>query len=236
MTGKARLSGSRPACRLLLMGLLAVSTGPVLAQPGMWGGPGWGPRGGAGWGEPRPAASRDSREGRVLVEQFTAEGAAGQLGQGKVTVAVMPGTTADTSDQATYEAAVIDQLVKAGYNTLSADPDHGQVAEIRIVRDVVVPEETKRSPVSGSMAVGVSNRGSMTAMAVNVDLTKPKKALISTRLEARLRDRVSGKLLWEARASIVTREGDSHWGEQAISNRLAGALFEKLPAARSRAG
>ncbi|MFT4027852.1 MAG: hypothetical protein QM676_13780 [Novosphingobium sp.] len=220
----------------MLAALLAASTDPVLAQPGMWGGPEWGSHAGPAWDGPRRSASRDSREGRVQVEQFIADGAMAQLGQGDVTVAVLPGTTANASDQATYEAAVIDQLVKAGYNTLPTAVQTGQVAEIRIVRDVVVPEETKRSPVSGSMAVGVSNRGSMTAMAVNVDLTKPKKSLISTRLEARLRDRVSGELLWEGRASVVTREGDSHWSKQAISNRLAGALFEKLPAARSRAG
>lgn len=158
-----------------------------------------------------------------------ADGAAAALRQGDVAVSVLAGTTVDAGDQATYEAAVIDQLVKAGYNTLSVAADSGQIAEIRVVRDVVVPEEAKRSPVSGSMAVGVSNRGSMTAMAVNVDLTKPKKALISTRLEARLLDRASGRPLWEGRATIVTREGDSQWGEQAISTRLAGALFEKLP-------
>lgn len=233
MIGKSRFFARKVtrqgARRMALLALLALSSAAALAQPGMWGGPGWRLPGGSGWDGPRSSSSRDSLEGRVQVEQFMADGAAAALRQGDVAVSVLAGTTVDAGDQATYEAGVIDQLVKAGYNTLSVAADSGQIAEIRVVRDVVVPEETKRSPVSGSMAVGVSNRGSMTAMAVNVDLTKPKKALISTRLEARLLDRASGQPLWEGRATIVTREGDSQWGEQAISTRLAGALFEKLP-------
>ncbi len=66
-------------------------------------------------------------------------------------------------------------------------------------------------------------------MALAVDLTKPAKALVSTRLMARILDRASGKVLWEGRADIVTRDGDSRWTEQAIATRLAAALFEDFP-------
>lgn len=221
----------RPGIRFVLIAaILSLSSGQALAQPGPWGRPGWEPGDGSERASPRTRSGPDAREGRVQVEQFVADGATPQLGHGEVSVAAMPGGTADASGEAVYAAAVIDQLVKAGYDTLSADPAKGQIAEFRIVRDVIAPEESKRGPVSGSVTVGASNRGTMTGMAVNVDLTKPKKALLSTRLEAGLRDRATGKLLWEGRATIVTRDGDSHWGEQAIAARLAGALFEKLPA------
>lgn len=79
------------------------------------------------------------------------------------------------------------------------------------------------------MAVGVSNRGTMTGMAVNVDLSKPRGALVSTRLEARIRDRANDTLLWEGRAEMATRDGDSRWDQQAIAARLAEALFDGFP-------
>jgi hypothetical protein len=135
----------------------------------------------------------------------------------------------DTRDRAVYEAAVIDQLVKAGYDTTKPDPAGGQIAELKIVRDVLVPQEAKRKPVSGEMTIGASNYGTYTGMAIGVDLSKPRKALISTRLEARVRDRATGKPLWEGRAEIATREGDSKWTDQAIATRLAQALFERFP-------
>ncbi len=213
-----------------------VVAGLVLPLPALasWGDP-WGS--GSGWGRSgswdrpssRVSSGRDSREGQVEVERFEADNARAQLGQGAVVVRTLAGSTTDTRDQSTYEAAVIDQLVKAGYDTLDAYPADGQIAEIRIIRDVVTPQEEKRSPVSGSMMVGASNRGSMAAMAVNVDLSAPRKALLSTRLEARLRDKASDAILWEGRATVMTREGDSHWNEQVISSRLAAALFEEMP-------
>jgi hypothetical protein len=169
-------------------------------------------------------------EGKVQVSRFTAEDiAAGTLGHGPIGVAAMPGSTGDEREGATFEAAVIDQLAKAGYDTVTPGA-RGQLAEVRVIRDVVRPEELKRSPVSGETTVGASNRGSFVGMAVNVDLSKPAKALMSTRLMARIRDRATDKVLWEGRADIVTRDGDSHWTEQAIATRLAAALFEDFAA------
>jgi hypothetical protein len=79
------------------------------------------------------------------------------------------------------------------------------------------------------MEVGVSNRGSYQALAIGVDLSKPRKALLSTRLEARIRDRASGAVLWEGRADIATRAGDPKWTDQAIATKLAAALFSGFP-------
>ena len=101
--------------------------------------------------------------------------------------------------------------------------------ELRLIRREVRPKEPPRKPVSGAMAVGVSNRGTMTGMAVNVDLSKPRGALVSTRLEARIRDRANDTLLWEGRAEMATRDGDSRWDQQAIAARLAEALFDGFP-------
>lgn len=224
-------------CRLTSTALLIAafaSAAPALAQPG-WGRPGWGSSARGDWGasrmQPR-GGGQDSREGRVDTAHFVADDAGDALGHGPVAVVAAPeegGTAQAPGERAYYEAAVIDQLVKAGYDTTTPDPDGGQVAELRIVRETLVPQEARRKPVSGEAMVGVSNRGTTTGMAIAVDLSKPRKALISTRLEARLRDRATGKALWEGRAEIATREGDAKWTDQAIAGRLAAALFARFP-------
>jgi hypothetical protein len=65
-------------------------------------------------------------------------------------------------------------------------------------------------------------------LAVAVDLSKPRGALIATRLEARIRDRATNEVLWEGRADTVTREGGK-WTDGVIANRLAAALFDHFP-------
>lgn len=225
----------RSASTRFVLPLVAASLAatPALARPGGWG-PGWDA---PGWG-PSPYAGDWSRsrdpgpvEGKVEVTRFTAEDVTpGTLGQGAVNVGASPtGAGVEEFELKTYEAAVVDSLARAGYQTATTAGAAGQTVELRISHDVVVPEEGPKKPVSGEMTMGVSNRGSMMGMAVAVDLSKPKKALVSTRLDARIVDKASGKVLWEGRADIVTREGSDKWTDGAIAARLSKALFEGFP-------
>lgn len=214
---------------LALLSLIALAA-PAQAQPGVWGGRGWtsAPSGYARSGATRTA----SREGKVQVARFVAEdpAAVAALGKGTVSVVEAPATSpVDAREMATYQAAVIDALAGAGYQT--ATPEGAHVTEVRVLHSVAEPQEAPKKPVSGEMAVGVSNRGSMMGLGINIDLTKPRAALVSTRLEARIKDRASGAVLWEGRADILTREGDARWTDQKIAERLASALFEGFPAA-----
>lgn len=218
----------------LVFSLLAAT--PALARPGGFGGYGMGMGGwdDDGWGRSRyPAGARTAgpAEGHVEISRFVVEGeAAAALGKGAVAVTGAPtGSGVESRELATYEAAVIDQLAQLGYRTDGRADDAGQVVELHIAHDTVVPQEEKRSPVSGEMAVGVSNRGTAYGMALNVDLTKPRAALIASRLEVRIRDKASGNVLWEGRADINTREGDDKWSQGVIANRLAAALFDGFP-------
>lgn len=224
------MSQARLPLALLIL-TAAAGADPVVAQPlGEFGG-GWGRPGFDRGQGPTRRGGADSREGKVQVSRFLAEDTdVRTLGHGPIGVAAMPGGTGDSRSGATFEAAVVDQLAKAGYDTVTPGAGSGQVAEVRVIHDVVRPEESKRNPVSGEATVGFGNRGSYTGLALNVDLTKPAKALVSTRLMARIKDRTSGAVLWEGRADIVTRDGDDRWTEQAIATRLAAALFEDFPA------
>lgn len=202
-------------------------------QMGGWGGMGggWdsGPWGPSPLSRARPS-SAESNEGRVTVARFVTEGTAAEaLGKGTVMVTGAPtGSGVESRELATYEAAVIDQLAQLGYRTDAPETGAQQVAELHIGHETVAPEEVKK-PVSGEATVGVSNRGSMMGLALAVDLSKPKGALIATRLEARIRDKASGAVLWEGRADVITREGSDKWTEGAIANRLAAALFDSFP-------
>lgn len=213
--------------------MLAITAGSLAhAQRGM--APGWGhdpfyPR---SYDRNRPYKRDRSAEGQVEVTRFTASGgAASALGSGPISVtsSTIGAIGVDPRNNAVFEAAVVDRLIELGYNTAAPADTSGQVVELRIIRDVVEPPERKRKPVSGEMAVGVSNRGSMVGMGINVDMTKPLSALISTRLEIRIRDRVSDTVLWEGRAEMMTREGSERWTTDRIAGKLAMALFGGFP-------
>ncbi len=221
---------------LLVLPLIMLAATPAMAR-GYWGSPfgdpfgrGYGDPFGDRWGSPRLNSGPDSREGKVDADSFVAEGALAQLGKGKIAIVAAPAATADASDEAAYEAAMIDQLVKAGYDTASPDPAGGQVVELRIVRDTLVPEEQKRKPVSGAASIGVSNYGTSYGLAIGVDLSKPKKGPPFDSPRSAHQGPGERRDALEGHASIDTRDGDDHWGEQAIATRLAAALFDGFPA------
>ena len=199
--------------------IFLVASVPALGQPigGRW---------------DTPMDQRIGRQGaepsrKIQVEAFQAPGAAALLGKGPITVAAAEGSEADWK-LPVYEAAVVDQLAKLGYQTAVSGADGGQVAQICIRHEQVVPEEAKRKPVSGAMEVGVSNRGNYTAMALNVDLSKPKKAIIATRMDVRIRDKATDRVLWEGHAEAQTREDDDGLNNGAVATRLASALFARF--------
>jgi hypothetical protein len=206
---------------------------PTLARPGGWDGPGWGRPGRESppSASMRPAPDR-SREGRVSVNRFVAESGAQALGHGTITLSpagAFPQADDPQPSRGAYEAAVVDRLIHAGYDTTQAQPGDGQTAELRVTRSIIEPAEGRRKPVSGAAEMSVGTGGTGYGLALAVDLSKPLPALVSTRLETRIRDRATGKVLWEGRAEVATRDGDARWSDQAIAASLAEALFDGFP-------
>ncbi|AZI36518.1 hypothetical protein NT2_05_00790 [Caenibius tardaugens NBRC 16725] len=224
----------RARAYLLAPVMFVALAGPALAQygPGTFGtiGPVW--HGGRVPARDLPVNRADKNDdtGKVEAAHFVAPDLPpGTLGHGPVTVTTIQGALDDPLASAPYEAAIVDQLVHAGYETAVPGDQGGQVVELRLIRQEARAKDPPRKPVSGAMAVGVSNHGTSTAMAVNVDLRKPKGALLSTRLEARIRDRANNTVLWEGRAEMFSRQGDSRWDQAAIAQKLAQALFDGFP-------
>jgi len=227
-------------CKPLLSAVLASAAlcaampGAALAQPmgGRWGSP-MDRQIDARQIDGRGMEGRQSAEPskKVDVTAFQAADAAPLLGKGPITVAAANGSEAEWK-LPVYEAAVVDQLAKLGYDTAVSGTQGGQIAQIGISHSVVAPEEPKRKPVSGAMEVGVSNRGNYTAMALNLDLSKPRKAIIATRLDVRIRDQASDRVLWEGHAEAQNREGDEGLDNGAVAARLAAALFARFSEAQ----
>lgn len=218
----------RPAIAALLV-LGIVPAAQAQAWGGMDGGmdPGMGMRGDR-WGDSRggPAASAEPSK-KISVDAWRAADAGDALGHGRIVIAAADGAEEEWK-LPVYEAAVVDELARRGYDTATAN-DPGQVAQVAVSHETVVPEEAPHKPVSGAMSTTVSNRGTGFGMAIALDFTKPKKAIIATRLDVRIRDKASGKVLWEGRAEGQAREGDVGLDNGAVAARLAAALFAKFP-------
>jgi hypothetical protein len=204
---------------------------------------------GGGWagGEERVATQGNAEPSRhIAVDTFRAADAGDALGHGRIVVTgtppaappppeAAPDRLPGNADAATpedklpvYEAAVIDQLGAKGYDIANA-ADPRQLVEVSVSHDVVVPEEAPHRPVSGEVSLGVSNRGSGFGGALFIDLSKPRKAIIATRLDVRIRDKASGRVLWEGHAEGQARMGGSGFDDTRMASRLAGALFAKFP-------
>jgi hypothetical protein len=210
------------------MAFAAALTGfasPALAQPypqGPWDGPYMAPPayGGSYHG-------RDAREGKIEAASFVASSPnIGRLGHGPIVLS--PGTGG--ADQASFESALVDQLARAGYQTDAQPQAGGQTIEFVVRHDVIQPPEPPHSPVGGGVAVGAGSHGwGGVGLGINIDLSKPLKALVATRIEARIRDSQTHELLWQGRAQVIARDGDKRWTPQATAAKLAAALFKGFP-------
>lgn len=209
----------------LLLATLAAT--PALAQPmpgygGGFGGDRWGSR-----FHDRGERTTVQPSKSVDVTAYRAADAGDLLGKGRIVIAAIDGAEAEWK-LPVYEAAVVDELARRGYDTANAT-GAGQVAQVAISHATVVPEEAPHKPVSGEMSTTISNRGTGFGMALAVDLSKPKKAIVSSRLDVRIRDKATNRVLWEGHAEAQAREGDEGLDNGAMASRLASALFAKFP-------
>ncbi len=213
--------------KLTSAGIVAlVLAGPIAAQPG-WSdrtafpdSPDYGPL----------QDARDPREGRIEAATFVASSPnASHLGHGSIVLAPGPGSGTPSPGDGNFELAMVDQLAKAGYQT-GGQAGTGQTMEFTVSHDVIRPPEPPHSPVGGAVSVGAGSHGwGGVGLGLDIDLSKPLKALIATRIEARIRDSLTHELLWQGRAQVVTREGDKRWTGEVIAARLTAALFKRFP-------
>jgi hypothetical protein len=244
---------------LMISTVIALASAvPALAQsyPGGWGGRG--PRGPwqDGYGQVATQGNAEPSK-RIDVETFRAADAGDALGKGRIVVVDTPppappppepgaepgapppayatalpgnndGPRTIDDKLPVYEAAVVDQLAGKGYDIATAGNPQ-QLVEIAVSHDVVIPEEAPHKPISGEVSVGVSNRGVGYGGALMIDLSKPRKAIIATRIDVRIRDKATHRVLWEGYAQGQARMTDSGFDDTRMATRLSTVLFAKFP-------
>lgn len=147
------------------------------------------------------------------------------LGHG--TVAVVPGADMDGAslELQSYQIAVERALVGLGYT--AAPPDSAdQIVAIRLVRTAL---SESRSPVGVSVGASGSNYGGGAGVGITIPIRTTPSQSTATDLIAAIRDRASGKVLWEGRASFTVASTSPLAQTQLAAPKLAQALFSGFP-------
>lgn len=148
------------------------------------------------------------------------------LGRGPIAVVPAPGMSDTSLELRTYQSAVARELVRLGY--AEAQSGGAQVAEVRMTRRTWQPDR-ERGPVSVGVGAGGGSYGGGVGLGLGIDLSGPPKAQTETELGVMIKDRASGKTLWEGRAVFVVR-ADSPLAQTDLgAAKLTEALFRGFP-------
>jgi hypothetical protein len=168
--------------------------------------------------------------GPVEVTRFHEPAAIGQLAQGTIAVVPAPGIEEEAGDSlefASYRTAIASELQGLGYRYVTS-PNPAQVAELRIERIVYRPGRDG-GPVTVGGGASTGSYGSGVGVGIGIDLSGPPPEQVTTEMQVMIRDRSSGRTLWEGRASFTVRADSPLAGTQLGAPKLAAALFRDFP-------
>jgi hypothetical protein len=170
--------------------------------------------------------------GPVQVTRFVAQPAFERLGQGTIFIEAAPASPGtEQSDAAAllpYKAAVARELAALGYRE-TARGEAAQVAQLRLSQSVI-PAPSSRGPVSVGVGGSTGSYGSGVGLGIGLNLggNKPKEQL-STRLEVRINDALTGQSLWEGRALFDVASKALLADSAQNASVMAEALFKEFP-------
>ena len=167
----------------------------------------------------------------VTVTRFHQTTALPQLGNGTIFVESAPGTVAgpggDSLALAPYKAAIAAELATLGYRETSRT-DALQVAQVRVERFEQRPGG-RRGPVTVGGSAGTGGFGSGVGLGVGINLGGGERTMIGTDLAVSIRDKMSGDVLWEGRASLNASDNSQYADVNANAAAIAAALFRGFP-------
>ncbi len=164
--------------------------------------------------------------GPVEVTRFHVEDVS-PLGKGTIAVEPAAGADANSLEWQTYRGAVMRQLILVGY--AEAAPGSGaQVATLKLARSTILPDGSS-GPVSVGLGGSTGSYGSGLGVGVGFNLSPKPKAMVATDLAVSIRDRASGKVLWEGRASFTVGSGSPLASTGLAAPKMAEALFQGFP-------
>lgn len=167
--------------------------------------------------------------GPVEVTRFHDPAALARLGQGTIAIVPAPGSEemAGSLEFASYRTAVARELQGLGYEYVSSG-NSAQLAELRIERIAFRPGRDG-SPVTVGGGASTGSYGSGVGVGIGIDLSGPPPEQMTTEMQLMIRDRASGRTLWEGRASFTVRADSPLAGTQLGAPKLAAALLRDFP-------
>lgn len=143
--------------------------------------------------------------------------------------AVVPAAGMDplSLETGTWLAAVQKEVALLGYGE-STPGAADRVVEVRVERETLTSERT-RNPVSVGVGGSTGGWNSGVGLGLGFSFGGGPKQRMYTRLSVVIRDRASGKALWEGRAENTESAKDPRASVQQAAPRLAHALFAGFP-------
>ena len=166
--------------------------------------------------------------GPVEVTRFHLPGMA-SLARGTIAVQPAPDMDGASLEFSSYAAAVARQLVLLGYSEKPAgDSSSRQIALVRLERQTFRPDRA-RGPVSVGVGGQAGSYGSGVGVGIGLDLSGPPPEQVETQLGVTIRERASGRALWEGKASFTVRASSPLASTQLGAAKLSEALFKGFP-------
>lgn len=150
------------------------------------------------------------------------------LGKGAVVVTIAPGEDAGSLENGVWLAAVQRELAGLGF-AASTPGAADAVAEVRIERQNRRDEARRSGPVSVGIGGSTGGWNSGVGLGVGFNLGGGARNDVSTRLSVVIRERTSGKALWEGRAENTERGKSREAGAEIAAARMTKALFALFP-------
>ncbi|HEX4848873.1 MAG TPA: DUF4136 domain-containing protein [Novosphingobium sp.] len=164
--------------------------------------------------------------GPVQVTRFHAADVS-PLGKGTIAIEPAPGADGASLEWQTYRSAVMRQLEQIGY-TEAGPGTAAQVAQVKLVRSTFQPGRGS-GPVSVGVGGSTGSYGSGVGVGVGLNLTPKPKPQVTTELAVAIRDRASGAVLWEGRASFTVSTSSPLADTALAAPKVSAALFTNFP-------
>ncbi|MGB7407020.1 MAG: DUF4136 domain-containing protein [Pontixanthobacter sp.] len=183
------------------------------------------------------ACAAGPRVSPVQVTRFHENTALAELGRGTIFVETAPtaagagfndrGAEGEAELSALYKAAIAAELTTLGYREATrAAAD--QVAQVRVERYVDRPGD-RRGPVSVGGGASTGTFGSGVGLGIGINLGGGQREMVGTDLAVSIRDKSSGDVLWEGRASISASDNSEYVEPRANAAAIADAMFREFP-------
>ena len=150
------------------------------------------------------------------------------LGRGAIAVEPAAGMQGESLEFRSYASAVARQLTLLGYSEPATGTASPQIALVRIERQTFRPER-RRGPLSVGVGGSAGNYGSGVGLGIGLDLSGPPPEQVETLLGVTIKQRASGKALWEGKATFTVRAASPLASTQLGAAKLAEALFKGFP-------